>query len=183
MIPANVAKALHTIMTMADWPEGYSPGVRLISDDGDTLVFAETLTKFSCMQVMFDSVPMEKGDWDVVIPGSELEEFVRRSTDPDYVDFEDYEWPSNVEEALEEVLCGGDPPDGVSFWERSGMQLMYLADIVSALQEIYGKNIGVKISQKDYTGGIKFHVPLDDDAGVETTIVISAYLMWDGEGG
>mgnify|MGYP006410990817 CR=1 FL=1 len=182
MIPLKIAKALHRVLTMANPPEGTSPGVRLISDDGDTLVFAEALNEFSCIQVLFDSTDMEAGDWDVVIPEVELKKFIEDVNygDPECLDFEEASWPPNVEDALDQAQAVRVPED-VSFWERSGMQLQYLHPIAEALRDLYGHNAKIKIAQGAYGGAISFHVALSDDVDIETTIFLTAYLMWEEE--
>jgi hypothetical protein len=182
MIPLGIATALHRVMTMSDpvFKEYGYLGVRLISLDGDPTVFVEALNTHSVIQVSFISeMNMEGGDFDILIPEEDLRNFVRRkgATEMDFLNFDEVRrgWPTDVEGALDRACTVRDPA-GVSFWEKSGLQLKFLRPAVTALQDIYGSNAHIRIAQKDYRGAISFQV----QQPVETLIVIAPILLWDG---
>lgn len=184
MIPLNIAKALQRVMLMSEPPEGRSEhcGVRLTSHAEDTLVFAEAANAHALIQVLFDSEAMEADEWDVVISRKSLKMYINSagSLGLECRDFEEDMWPRDTEEVLDRVRVDRNPT-GVSFWEHSGLQLRFIFPLVEALQDIYGSNAGIKISQQSYTSAISFKVELSDEVAVETLIALMPKLLWDGD--
>ena len=180
MIPLKIAKALKRLVECAEPPDstGRYPGVHLITDEDDTVVFVESANKVAAIQITYDDANLEPDWFDIVIPHDELCAVVKAKTDyiPDFAEFDGVsDWP-DIDSALDEFELGED--EGVAIWPRSGLQLQFLHAVSSALRDVFGKNAYIRMTQGEYKGPITFKADLRDN-DIEMIIYLMPILLWN----
>jgi hypothetical protein len=182
MIPLKIAKALKRLVESGEVLGGGGyPGVHLVTDEGDTLVYVESANKVSAIQITYDDADLESDWFDIIIPHGELCAIVKGKGNhtPDYHEFDDgQDWP-DIEGALSQFDLG--EGEGVQFWPKSGLRLQFLYAAAAAFRDVLGSNADIRISQGEYRGPVTLKADLRDDNDVEMVIFLMPVLLWDGE--